>query len=70
MKENERRERTKQQILIKQTTNQKRETCKCYKQVTTQETTAVRCYQLKVQSVFYIQILITGITITEIKNGY
>ena len=49
MKENQGREVTKKQIPTKQTTNQKRDTCRNYKRVTTNETTAVRCYQPKVQ---------------------
>ena len=52
MERNQRRERIKQQILTKRTTNQKRDTYKSYKRVTC-EANAVRCYQLKVQHVNY-----------------
>ena len=64
MKRNQRRERTKQQTLTKRTANQKQDTCISYNRVTINKTTAVRCYQLKVQHA----IRYTQITITKLKK--
>ena len=66
MKRNQRRKRTKYQILTKRIANQERDNCRSYKRVTINKTTAVRCHQFKSQN----QNKFTQLTITQRKKRH